>query len=293
MRRLVLLGACVAMAWSASPVALASPNVRGGLAVSGVTVSSTMPGDGVYQYDGRFLVDGDRTTAWQPAGRTPLFSWVRIELAEPAQVDGLVVHNGFQSQDGAEDLFRATARVRRAWVLFDNGSAEVIRLDPANRDGRLVIFGRSHLTRTVTLVVRDVELGERWNHLAISEITVSGRSLPNGEVPPAVSTDMQGCGTPGWVPLRDAVVRHCGAPEQGGACEDPVLDVVLRCRSDETARLELVDWDERAPNGTVSWSYSGRFFAFTVDVVPAAGDQWRVTSLRLTDLTIAGDDRRR
>jgi len=288
MTRCALIGLSIALAWLASPPAMASAEVRGGLSVSRVTVSSTMPPGDSYRYDARHLVDGDSRTSWQPAGRAPYFAWVRLELANPAQVDGLIVHNGHQHEDASGDLFTATARVRRAWVLFDDGSSEVIRLDPGRRGPRRVVFSGLRTTRSVTLVVRDFELGERWNHLAISEITVTGRPVPAESLASSPATGRAMCGSGGWVHFRDAVVRYCGDPHRASRCEDPVLDVVLRCRTDPSVELRPINWDDRGAGGKVRWSYPGRWFELTVEVEPDRGDLWRVSRIDFNDLTLSG-----
>lgn len=256
----------------------------GGVVVKRVTASSTMPPDATQRFDARHLVDGDTRTWWQPGGKAPYFAWMRFELAELSQVDGMVIHNGNQREAESGELFAATARMRTAWVLFDDGSAEVIRLDPHRYGPRRVILSRLYTTRTITIVVRDFELGERWNHMAISEVRFTGLVAPNAAAPTA--SGPADCGTVGWVPLRDAVVRHCGDPARANACSDPLLDVIFRCRADPSAVVEPVEWDRTGPRGGVTWNYTGRWFELDVHLARDPQDGWRVTDLSHTDLTV-------
>lgn len=282
MRRFLYTSAAVTIALTLlgpPPAAHAS-----GVVVKGVTASSTMPPDPAHRFDVRHLVDGDTRTWWQPGGKAPYFAWVRFELAEQSLVDGMVIHNGNQHEEESGELFSATARMRSAWVLFDDGSAEVIRLDPHRYGPRRVILSRQYTTRSITIVVRDFELGERWNHMSISEVRFTGLAAPGATTPTATGT--ADCGTAGWVPLRDAVVRYCGDPTRTTPCADPLLDVILRCRTDPSAVLEPVEWDEPGPRGEVTWSYTGRWFELSVHLAKASGSSWRVTDLSHTDLTV-------
>lgn len=283
------LSACIALTIGlAAPSAFAAPAVQGGLPVSDVAASSTLATKDAATPDAKHLVDGDAGTWWQPAGSTPRYAWVKITLAEPARVDGLVIHNGNQRVDASGELFTATGRVRTAWALFDDGSAEVVRLDPHRRGGQRLILSRLYLTKTVTLVIRDFEIGERWNHLAISEITVMGRTA-SAERLPVAGDGAATCGSPGWARLRDAVVRYCGDPARGGtACEDPVLEVVVRCRSDAGAALAPVDWQPEPGRAGVRWSYDGRWFGLEIALDGGAGKAWRVAGLNFVDHSVSG-----
>jgi len=247
------------------------------LVVREVVASSSRSGSPTDDHGPARLVDRDPTTTWQPAGRSPRFAWVRFDLATTARVDGLVITHGPPSVDGTRDTFNATGRIRSAWILFDDGEAEVIRLDPHRRGPRRIILARLHTTRSVTLVIRDFELGERWNHLSLAEVAITGR--PDGAAPESASDAAPTCGTRDWRPLRDAVVSYCGAAETAADCEDPLLDIILACRSDDA--LPLPALPVPLPSAPFHWSYRGQWF--NADLVLRAAD---ATHLRVDDVTL-------
>ncbi|PKN54622.1 MAG: hypothetical protein CVU56_25640 [Deltaproteobacteria bacterium HGW-Deltaproteobacteria-14] len=275
--------AALALAWLVTSPAWASPHGTDGLAIAGVTASSTRTGEAPAGHEPSNLADGDPDTWWQPAGRSPRFAWVRLELAAPARVDGLVIANGVLAHADAGGDFSTLGRLRSAWVLFDDGAAEVIRLDPQRRSPRWVILARAHTTRAVTLVIRDVERGERWNHLAISEVSITGRpdaeaTAGRSSLPPSPDP----CSSPGWLPLRDAVVAYCGDPDTASRCEDPLLDVVLGCRADPGHPLPALDLTPTDKSGTARWAWRGRWFSVQVDL-QRIGDRWRATDVKATE----------
>lgn len=270
------------LAWLVTSTAWASPHGADSLEVVGVTASSTRAGASPGGHAPMNLADGDPETWWQPAGRSPRFAWVRFELAAPARVDGLVIANGVLGQSGDDGDFSTLGRLRSAWVLFDDGSAEVIRLDPKQRSPRWVILARAHTTRALTLVVRDVERGERWNHLALSEVSITGRLDTEATAgPSSLPPSPDPCSSPGWLPLRDAMVAYCGDPDTASRCEDPLLDVVLGCRADPGHPLPALDLTPTNKAGTARWAWRGRWFSVQVDL-QRAGDRWRAT-----DVTVA------
>ncbi|MFT7579468.1 MAG: hypothetical protein ACI9MR_001132 [Myxococcota bacterium] len=261
-----------------SPAA-ASPSSRRGLGVAEISASSTMRAGDTACCDPRNLSDGDPATTWQPAGRGPAFSWVRIRLDGTYLVDGLIVRNGNQRAAETEEIFMATGRVRTAWVLFDDGSAEVIRLDPRRRGPQRVILSKLYTTQAVTLVIRDFELGERWNHVTLSEVSVTGQAATNGMTQVSLTAKSPICGEPRWSPFRDAVVRYCGAASTSAGCEDPVLDLVVRCRSDAGIKLPSLKSD----GGSTVWSYAGRWFDVTITAGKGRGsDALEVRSMAFT-----------
>lgn len=283
------LAAVVALFALGAPPALGGSPSPDGLPVARVTASSTRASAPAGAHAPSRLTDGDLRTAWQPAGRTPRFSWVRLELAAPARVDGLVIAHAPADPPapGHTAPLSTPGRVRTAWILFDDGESEVIRLDPARLGPRRVILARIHETRAVTLVVRDFELGERWNHLALAELTVTGRTEPAAA--PAPPAGPATCGTPAWAALRDAVVTYCGDPNTAAHCEDPLLDVVLGCRADPGRALPVLDWPAGAARGAAHWAYTGRWFSVQVDLAPADGAGWRVVGLGMSELPAAAD----
>ncbi|MCA9513486.1 MAG: discoidin domain-containing protein [Myxococcales bacterium] len=266
-----LLAALAALVVTA-PDALAGPGASpDALPVARVVASSTRSGSPTS------LADGDLATSWSPGGRSPRFAWIRFDLAAPSRVDGLVIANGVEGGDEAAAL----GRVRTAWVLFDDGQAEVIRLDPSRRDPRRVFLARAHATRSVTMVIRQVELGERWNHVALSEVAITGQRGSADDLAAAPGAQLSAvtpCGGAGWLPLRDAIVKLCGDPAGKVSCEDPVLDTVVSCRADAERPLPMLDLSAPGKSGAVSWGYEGRFFKLDVGLKDAGG-AWQVTSL--------------
>lgn len=261
-----------------APGALAGPaTTLDSLPVARVVASSTRAGTATN------LADGDLASYWSPGGPSPRFAWIRFDLASLARVDGLVIANGVAEATDRE-VAAALGRVRTAWVLFDDGQAEVIRLDPTRGEPRRVFLARAHATRSVTMVIREVELGERWNQIALSEVTITGQrgGMDHAGSPPLSAVTP--CGGAGWLPLRDAVVRRCGDPGGATPCEDPLLDVVVSCRADPERPLPLLDLGAASKSGGVTWAYRGRWFALRVNLQTGGGDSWRVADLGFDSL---------
>ncbi|MFT7578595.1 MAG: hypothetical protein ACI9MR_000253 [Myxococcota bacterium] len=231
-----------------------------------------------YRFDAAGVIDGKLDTCWQPAGKDSGFSWLRFTLAKSGAVGGLTIHNGFQRKDALGDLFRLNSRLDDAWVIFDDGQAERIKLKPNKRGAQTVTFRQSHETAHVTLVVREAEPGDKWQHLGISEVAVlRGAPVKTAKAPAP-------CGSKEAAPRQLALVRYCELAARATAdidveaCSLALVDAFLLCRVDGHP-VKPIKRDVAATDATIGYNDIDVELEFEMEFSRKPGGAWRVTDL--------------
>ena len=209
---------------------------KGTLKIVAAEASSELPPANHYRFDAMNVIDGDPTTCWKPNAHNFVGTWLKLTLSAEAKVTGLAIHNGFQRKDARGDLFALNGRLTDAWVVFDHGAAELIRVSPRKRGTQVIRFARPHRTRTVTLVVRDVKDGDKEFCLALSEVAVRGRAATG---PAKVRRKRGPCASPLWSVVQRNFITACLEVEKKEVFDfrEPWhYDAVLRCRDVSTGR---------------------------------------------------------
>lgn len=155
--------------------------------VEATTASSTMAGSGGYRFDPSNLLDGDLTTSWQPASgrKGGKGEWVELAFKVEVQLSSVGIANGFQRADRFGDEFANNSRLRRARLVFSDGSEEKLSFDPERRGLAEFTFAPRR-TRSLKLVADEVEPGSRWKDLAVSELVLlAGEAAAQDEPGPA------------------------------------------------------------------------------------------------------------
>lgn len=139
--------------------------------VIGITASSELAPAGSTTYDATNLIDGDPSSAWNE-GEPGDGSGERLELhlAEPTTVTGLLVWNGYQS----EDFFVQHNRVRTLRLELADRTFTVQLLD--RRGPQAVDLPGPVTAERIGIEVTETYPGDRYNDAALSEIEVLGIS---------------------------------------------------------------------------------------------------------------------
>ena len=229
---------------STSVAATPGGDADGALVVKAVRASSALKPYKGHTFGAGNLVDGRVETSWQPVGGTTLGvgQWVELDLGGSFEVTGVELDLGLQARDPKlGDLFCRNTRPAYVVLAFDDGAWSLVASPRA--DAKTI--GRSEIgflrgmmrvaavkTRRVRLVIQQVEDPVDWRDVAIAEVRVFGRAIP----------DMVGggaevggeCGTRGYVPFSTALIEYCAGLETGERarlrCSELVL-TFLGCRA--------------------------------------------------------------
>ena len=140
--------------------------------------SSTLaPASGI-RYDAPLVLDGDRRTAWNEGVEGPgVGETITVRLRERSWVATIVVRNGYQKSD---TTFLSNMRAKSVRLTTDDGSSFVITLQD-DQGEQAVALPEPVLARELVFEVREVYPGERYEDLAISEISALGWSADAGD----------------------------------------------------------------------------------------------------------------
>ncbi|MGE0551686.1 MAG: discoidin domain-containing protein [Kofleriaceae bacterium] len=156
-----------------SPPPLAAPT-EAATRPSRVTASSAHRASAGYTYVPANLVDGDRTSSWQPATGTPP-TWFRLDFPNEITVTSVAIANGFQATDKFGDEFLLNSRISNGRIRFSDDSEIPIKFETDAR-GFVTFTVPERKTRSITVVVDGVFRGTKWNDLAVSEVEVRART---------------------------------------------------------------------------------------------------------------------
>jgi|GEM_PF-6858830 len=155
----------------------AGGRARSTLAIERVTASSTLPAWKGYRFDASQLSDGKLDTSWQRLSKMHggVGQWTELTLPGAAMASSIEIANALQKTDKLGDLFVLNNRVRKARLVFSDGSEVALDL---RKDARGLVKKTflPRVTTSVRLVVDGIHRGDKWNDLAISEQRLSGRA---------------------------------------------------------------------------------------------------------------------
>lgn len=120
------------------------------------------------------LADGDLASAWNSESENLVGAWIELRLPEGAQVDHLLMTNGYTHTSRGRDLYLGNHRIRRVRVLH-NGE-EVGFYPLALDDQTLQRIPASGSGGNWRIQIVDVVPGDRptWRELCVSELRVMG-----------------------------------------------------------------------------------------------------------------------
>jgi hypothetical protein len=140
-----------------------------------VSASSTLSPDrwgGYYPY---YAVDGSLATSWVEGLRgAGVGEWLRFVFPTSVSVDYLLISNGYDSSDY---LFSANNRVKKATILFSDGSR--IQIELADRRGLQKVPIAEHLdvpiwTTDIQFFIDAVYPGLRYDDTCLAELQIWG-----------------------------------------------------------------------------------------------------------------------
>lgn len=134
--------------------------------VTQVTASSTLV-QSPYSYAPENITDGDRSTAWvEGAGGNGIGENVTLTYDGTYLMQGFRIRNGYQKKS---DLYTKNARPKTIELIFSDGSAQEFGLADSGLTEQEIQLSAPVNSSSVTLVIRDVYPGTKYEDTAITE----------------------------------------------------------------------------------------------------------------------------
>ena len=134
--------------------------------VTQVTASSTLV-QSPYSYAPENITDGDRSTAWvEGAGGNGIGENVTLTYDGTYLMQGFRIRNGYQKKS---DLYTKNARPKTIELIFSDGSAQEFGLADSGLTEQEIRLSAPVNSSSVTLVIRDVYPGTKYEDTAITE----------------------------------------------------------------------------------------------------------------------------
>ena len=134
--------------------------------VTQVTASSTLV-QSPYSYAPENITDGDRSTAWvEGAGGNGIGENVTLTYDGTYFMQGFRIRNGYQKKS---DLYTKNARPKTIELIFSDGSAQEFGLADSGLTEQEIRLSAPVNSSSVTLVIRDVYPGTKYEDTAITE----------------------------------------------------------------------------------------------------------------------------
>ncbi|MFM7079471.1 MAG: FISUMP domain-containing protein [Bacteroidota bacterium] len=135
------------------------------------TSNSTMSGMSGFSYEPYKAIDKDINTWWSPKNGYGDENWIQIDFNSKVSMSGIQIHGGSHYPDFRSygDLYPLNLRVKKAEIVFDDGTKEIISLDDIDAI-QTIIFKSPKTTRYFRLYPFDFYPSRKWNDLCISEI---------------------------------------------------------------------------------------------------------------------------
>ena len=134
--------------------------------VTQVTASSTLV-QSPYSYAPENITDGDCSTAWvEGAGGNGIGENVTLTYDGTYLMQGFRIRNGYQKKS---DLYTKNARPKTIELIFSDGSAQEFGLADSGLTEQEIRLSAPVNSSSVTLVIRDVYPGTKYEDTAITE----------------------------------------------------------------------------------------------------------------------------
>ena len=128
-----------------------------------------------YTFGSMNLIDGDTRSSWQPVqtGKGP-GEWFMLKLAKARTVAGIEIWNGFQRHDRLGELYHLNSRIKTATLELSDGAKRPLEFDDVEEKSTF-LFTAPHVgIKWVKVTVNTVYTGDRWDDLAVSEVSLLG-----------------------------------------------------------------------------------------------------------------------
>jgi hypothetical protein len=143
--------------------------------IEAVTSSSSNSSSKYWKYTPDQMLDSDNNTAWNTTWSSKRSTWIKVKLKEKAEIATISVVPGYAKTNHPKygNVFKLNNRLKDVEVRFSSGRQVMYTFidEPIMQDIKI------EPTETCTdfiMEIKSVYTGERWNDVAISELTVSG-----------------------------------------------------------------------------------------------------------------------
>jgi tetratricopeptide (TPR) repeat protein len=174
------LGAAAEAQWARRLAAeLSSRPVENGLRIPDdlitVKASSNLPVWKHYTFTPDNLLDDNLWSSWQPLRKPAggVGEWVQLDFAQPLELRGFEISNGFRLIDELGDLYLMNNRVKDAVVELSDGTTQEFHFEDTSAQTTLLLSAPKTVS-WAKFKVKSVYKGSRWNDLAISELHALG-----------------------------------------------------------------------------------------------------------------------
>jgi serine/threonine protein kinase len=182
---------------------------------SSTLTEDNVPGHGLVQHDPANVLDQDSATSWVEGTDGPgIGEQILLSFEQPITATRLGINVGF---DRDADIFYANNRLRRAQLIFADGSTQSSEFD--DQRGVQHVSLEPVTTTSIAIIIDDVYKGRQFDDTAIAEVEVWG--LPAPTLPP-LSEGQQTRTTPDaahdlWTTPEDGEREHERPKLYGGA----------------------------------------------------------------------------
>jgi hypothetical protein len=141
-----------------------------------ITASSTLAPWKHYVFSVDGLLDDNLWSSWQPQRKRKggVGEWVKLAFTSPQTVTGFEIYNGFRLIDELGDLYAMNNRIKEAELQFSDGTKMPITFEDKPVQATIALPTPKTGIRWITLTVKSIYKGSKWNDLAISELHVMG-----------------------------------------------------------------------------------------------------------------------
>jgi uncharacterized protein (TIGR02145 family) len=150
---------------------LSDSRISNTAAIIRATSNTTMSGMSGFSYEPYKAIDRDIKTWWSPKNGYGDENWIQIDFESSATISGIQIHGGshYPNFRSYGDLYPLNLRVKKAEIVFDDGTKEIISLDDIDAI-QTIMFRSPKTTRYFRLYPFDFYPSRKWNDVCVSEI---------------------------------------------------------------------------------------------------------------------------
>ncbi|MBU44918.1 MAG: hypothetical protein CMN76_16985 [Spirochaetaceae bacterium] len=143
----------------------------GGKKVFTVSVPDSLAPVGDLNFEGKNMIDGQATTAWQTS--KPVGKAVILQLSEESDVSNIRIKNGHHWVNHPKygDLWTSNARIKKASLFVNGVYRKTLEFSSVYSEWDEFDIDADD-ANTISVKIESVYPGAKWNDLAISEIEV-------------------------------------------------------------------------------------------------------------------------
>lgn len=115
------------------------------------------------------LIDGDISTAWvEGMSGQGIRESVSVHFDDEYLISGIKINAGYQKND---ELYNKNSRPAKIGIAFSDGIYEVHKLEDVN-NVQDIVFNKPVFSTSISLIIKDIYSGTKYEDTAISEISI-------------------------------------------------------------------------------------------------------------------------